>query len=118
MAPRCLQRSLRWTRCDDANNNAKLVRELADKDDKHVQYRCVIASARPGEEPLSWDGTFEGQFQAEAAGEGGFGYDPHVYLPEFDKTVAEISAEDKHARSHRGQAHAGLRRMVPPKRWR
>jgi len=90
--------------CDDAANNAKLAELLRDEDDRHVQYRCVIALARPGAEPVTWDGVFAGSFIDEPRGAGGFGYDPHVLLPELGQTVAEIPASIKHARSHRGQA--------------
>lgn len=90
--------------CDDEANNTKLSSELADKADKFVQYRCVIALARPKEKPLTWSGTFPGQHTAERRGQGGFGYDPYVLIPELGKTMAELTADEKHARSHRGQA--------------
>ncbi len=94
---------------DDDANNRKLIEELADHADKHVQYRCVIALARPGSPPLTWDGIFAGQHTSTPRGTGGFGYDPYVLIPELGRTVAELSAADKHARSHRGQA---LRQFV------
>lgn len=90
--------------CDDAANNRKLCAELAGHADKYVQYRCVIALSRPGEAPLTWSGVFPGQHVAQPRGEGGFGYDPYVLVPELGRTVAELSSADKHARSHRGQA--------------
>jgi XTP/dITP diphosphohydrolase len=90
--------------CDDQANNRKLIRELSDKTDRYVQYRCVIALARPSEQPLTWSGIFPGEHIAEPRGAGGFGYDPYVLIPDLGKTVAELSSEDKHARSHRGQA--------------
>lgn len=94
--------------CDDEANNRKLVAELADQADKHVQYRCVIALARPGQPPLTWAGIFPGQHIATPRGSGGFGYDPYVLIPELGQTVAELSAAQKHARSHRGQALRGF----------
>lgn len=94
--------------CDDEANNRKLIAELADKADKFVRYRCVIALARPGAAPLTWSGSFAGQHTAERRGTGGFGYDPYVLIPDLGLTVAEISAADKHARSHRGQALRGF----------
>lgn len=90
--------------CDDAANNRKLCAELAGHADKYVQYRCVIALSRPGEAPLTWSGVFPGQHVEQPRGEGGFGYDPYVLVPELGRTVAELSSADKHARSHRGQA--------------
>jgi XTP/dITP diphosphohydrolase len=94
--------------CDDEANNRKLVAELADQADRHVQYRCVIALARPGAEPLTWDGVFAGMHVPEPRGKGGFGYDPYVFLPDLGCTVAEMPTEAKHARSHRGQALRGF----------
>jgi XTP/dITP diphosphohydrolase len=94
--------------CDDEANNRKLIAELADQRDKFVQYRCVIALARPGEQPLTWSGTFAGEHTATRRGAGGFGYDPYVLVPDLGVTVAEMSADAKHARSHRGQALRGF----------
>jgi len=100
--------------CDDEANNQKLIAELADKHDKFLRYRCVIALARPSTALpptalplppiLTWAGSFSGLHTATRRGAGGFGYDPYFLVPEFGVTVAEMSAADKHARSHRGQA--------------
>ena len=94
--------------CDDEANNQKLIAELADKSDKFVRYRCVIALARPGEPVLTWSGSFAGEHTSERRGTGGFGYDPYVFIPDVGLTVAEMSAADKHARSHRGEALRGF----------
>lgn len=94
--------------CDDAANNRKLAAALAEVEDRYVRYRCVIALCRPGEAPLTWDGTFPGEFVLEPRGEGGFGYDPYVLVPDLGRTVAEIPSAVKHARSHRGQALKGF----------
>lgn len=94
--------------CDDDANNRKLAAELAPHADKYVRYRCVIALARPGREPLTWSGEFPGLHVAEPRGAGGFGYDPHVLVPDLGLTVAELDAVAKHARSHRGQALRGF----------
>ncbi len=90
--------------CDDAANNALLDRMLSEQQDKYVRYRCVIALARPDQATLTWEGTFGGEWTAQARGAGGFGYDPHVFIPALGRTVAELDADEKHARSHRGQA--------------
>ncbi len=90
--------------CDDEANNRKLIRELADHADKRVQYRCVIALARPGQPSLTWDGTFAGVHISDRRGAGGFGYDPYFLVPHLGKTVAELTSDEKHALSHRGQA--------------
>jgi len=90
--------------CNDEANNRKLSAELVGKTDRFVQYRCVIALARPGFAPLTWDGTFAGEHIATPRGAGGFGYDPYVLIPDLGRTVAELTADEKHARSHRGHA--------------
>lgn len=90
--------------CDDEANNRKLIAELSDQSDKYLRYRCVIALARPGESPLTWAGSFAGEHTAQRRGTGGFGYDPYFLVPELGCTVGEMTAADKHARSHRGQA--------------
>ena len=90
--------------CDDEANNRKLIAELADQTDKYLRYRCVIALARPAAQPLIWAGSFAGEHTAQRRGNGGFGYDPYFLVPELGVTVAEMTAADKHARSHRGQA--------------
>jgi XTP/dITP diphosphohydrolase len=94
--------------CDDEANNRKLIAELAGQADKYVRYRCVIALARPGQPPLTWSGSCAGEHTAARRGTGGFGYDPYVLIPELGRTVAELGAEEKHARSHRGQALRGF----------
>lgn len=59
--------------------------------------------------------TFEGTLIndiKDQAGEGGFGYDPIVFLPEYNKTVAQITADEKHAISHRGKAVRALQKII------
>ena len=59
--------------------------------------------------------TFEGiliKDITEQAGNGGFGYDPIVFLPEYQKTVAQISADEKNAISHRGKAVKALKLII------
>ncbi|TVR08537.1 MAG: RdgB/HAM1 family non-canonical purine NTP pyrophosphatase [Planctomycetota bacterium] len=90
--------------CDDVANNRKLAQALANHDDRHVEYVCVIALARPGKAPVTWEGRFAGRFVLDAVGDGGFGYDPHVFIDELGCTVAQMSAAEKHQRSHRGHA--------------
>ena len=59
--------------------------------------------------------TFEGTLISsieEQAGDGGFGYDPIVFLPEYNKTVAQLSADEKNAISHRGKATRILKNII------
>ena len=95
----------------EARNNEKLVGLLAGQPDRRAHYYCVIVLVRHAEdpEPLIAEGRWHGEVVATPRGSGGFGYDSHFLLPEIGRTVAEMSAEEKHAVSHRGKA---LRRLL------
>ena len=67
-------------------------------------FRCVIAIATPGGKVEVCSGKRQGSITFEPRGEHGFGYDPIFYLPELDKTMAELPFEIKNQVSHRGQA--------------
>jgi len=67
-------------------------------------FRCVIAIATPSGEVELCSGECRGFITFEPRGEYGFGYDPVFYLPELDKTMAELPLEIKNQVSHRGQA--------------
>ena len=59
--------------------------------------------------------TFEGTLInriEDSCGDGGFGYDPIVFLPEYNKTVAQISAEEKNSISHRGKAVRVIQKII------
>ena len=90
----------------DAANNAKLSAELADNADKSCYYVCVLVFVRHPDDPqpVIAEGIWRGQWQIDAKGQNGFGYDPHFYLPEHGLTAAELAPETKNAESHRAQA--------------
>ncbi len=67
-------------------------------------FRCVIAVATPGGEVELCSGECWGFITLEPRGEQGFGYDPIFYLPDLNKTMAELPQEIKNRVSHRGQA--------------
>lgn len=69
-----------------------------------ARFVCVIAAAFPDGSVKTARGTIEGRIAYEPAGENGFGYDPIFYLPDRKMTSAQISAEEKNAISHRGEA--------------
>ncbi len=73
-----------------------------------ARYHCVLVAARDGEVLATAHGTVEGQIQIVPRGTLGFGYDPLFYLPDQDKTMAELDAQTKLAFSHRGRALALL----------
>lgn len=90
--------------------NANLISRLAGMPDEQrtARFVCAIAAAFPDGEVLTTRGTIEGIIGYEERGENGFGYDPIFYLPEYKKSTAELSPEEKNALSHRGRA---LRQM-------
>ncbi|MBE9611043.1 RdgB/HAM1 family non-canonical purine NTP pyrophosphatase [Chitinilyticum litopenaei] len=94
----------------DAGNNQKLIAELAGQPDRRAYYYAALVLVRHADDPqpLIADGICAGEIVDEPRGDGGFGYDPHFWLPAFGKTVAEISTEDKSAISHRGKAIRAL----------
>ncbi|HEX6796694.1 MAG TPA: RdgB/HAM1 family non-canonical purine NTP pyrophosphatase [Ktedonobacterales bacterium] len=71
-----------------------------------ARYRCAIALAQPAPGGLFQvvEGRLEGRLVAEPRGGGGFGYDPIFFVPSLGRTVAQMSAEEKHRISHRGEA--------------
>jgi len=71
-------------------------------------FKCVIAVATPAGEVEFCYGKCPGIITFEPRGDQGFGYDPVFYLPEFDKTMAELSLEVKNQVSHRGEAVRGV----------
>lgn len=94
----------------DAANNAKLVAELAAHADRSAYYFCVLVFVRHADDPqpVIAEGRWDGEIIAEPRGQGGFGYDPHFWLPADGKTTAELTAAEKNSRSHRGQALRAL----------
>lgn len=86
--------------------NANLISRVNETGDKkrRARFMCVIAAALPSGEILETSGAMEGVIAAAPAGDGGFGYDPILYLPEFGKTSAQLSMEEKNKISHRGKA--------------
>jgi XTP/dITP diphosphohydrolase len=73
-----------------------------------ARYHCVLAAARDGKILATADGTVEGEILTIPRGNEGFGYDPLFYLPEQNKTMAELDIQTKLTFSHRGRAFAAL----------
>ena len=90
----------------DIRNNQKLIADLLPHSDKSAYYYCVLVFVRHADDPqpIIAEGRWNGEIRNEPSGQGGFGYDPHFWLPASGKTAAELSAEDKNRFSHRGQA--------------
>jgi XTP/dITP diphosphohydrolase len=97
-------------RATDEENNAKLVASLdgVPPERRGARYRCVAVLVSPDGDEIAGVGSCEGRIGNEARGTGGFGYDPW-FVPEHEfRTMAELTAEEKHAISHRGKALRGL----------
>jgi XTP/dITP diphosphohydrolase len=105
-------RSARFSgeRASDEDNNAKLIDSLdgVPYERRGARYRCVSVLVTPDGEEIAGIGSCEGRIGFEPRGTGGFGYDPW-FIPEREsRTMAELTAEEKHAISHRGKALRGL----------
>lgn len=94
----------------DRDRIEKLLQELADRGtgDRRAVFRCVAALAAPDGRVWTRTGELWGEIAPEPRGEGGFGYDPVFLVPELGRTLAELSAEEKNALSHRGRAFRAL----------
>jgi XTP/dITP diphosphohydrolase len=101
---------------DDAANNAKLIAALAGKPmtQRRARYRCAVVFVDGPHDPvpLSAEGVWEGYILDAPRGSGGFGYDPYFWLPDLERTVAELAPEEKNRRSHRGMALRSLRDLL------
>ena len=101
---------------DDAANNARLLAALGDVPDaqRSARYRCVLVFVDGPDDPapLLAEGAWEGRLLRAPRGDGGFGYDPLFYVPELQKTAAELDPVEKNRRSHRGTALDALRTLL------
>ena len=90
----------------DARNNEKLLRDMQGVADRRAHYYCVLVLLHRADDPqpLIAEGEWHGEIAMQPCGDGGFGYDPLFWLPEFGKTSAQLEREQKHAISHRGKA--------------
>lgn len=102
---------------DDANNQ-KLLEALTPYRQTNTpiegMFVCVLAFVEHADDPLPqvFQGTWHGEILPEIRGENGFGYDPLFWLPELQKTSAELSKADKNKISHRGQAMQKFRESL------
>ncbi|MEP7200473.1 MAG: non-canonical purine NTP pyrophosphatase, partial [Chloroflexota bacterium] len=79
---------------------------------RQARFRCVIALALSPDQMQLVDGVCEGEIAFTPRGDGGFGYDPIFVLPQYGRTMAELSAAEKHRISHRGRAAEEARRIL------
>jgi len=108
----------------DEDNNGKLLAALEGlpAERRGARYRCVLAFLDPaaGDAPVFRTGAFEGRIATERRGQGGFGYDP-IFEPAGEppggRTVGQMSAQEKHALSHRGAAARAMAAYLRREGW-
>ena len=85
---------------------AEEIADLQRYEDKSAYYYCVLVYLRHADDPqpIIADARWHGEIIDQPRGQGGFGYDPHFWLPSLNKTAAELTPEEKNQCSHRAQA--------------
>lgn len=91
---------------DDAGRTALLLSNLRGQTTRAAHFACAVACAFPNGDTLTAEGRCHGTVAFAPMGNGGFGYDPVFFVPALSKTFAQLTAEEKHAISHRGKALA------------
>lgn len=96
----------------DHKNIAKVLKLLegVPREKRTARFVCCLCLASPEEVLAEVEGRLEGHIGQQEVGENGFGYDPIFFVPELDKTVAQLTREEKNAISHRGNA---IRKLKP-----
>lgn len=96
----------------DERNIDKLLSLMENVPDEKrtARFRCALVICTPDGQEYSTEGTVEGRILRQRRGQGGFGYDPVFFVPDFGRTMAELSAIQKNKLSHRAQA---VRQAVP-----
>ncbi|OEK66380.1 non-canonical purine NTP pyrophosphatase [Staphylococcus equorum] len=89
---------------DDDANIEKVLSKLGGETDRSAQFVCVISMSTPNEETVQFKGTVQGKITLNKIGENGFGYDPIFYIDDKNKTMAQLTVEEKSEISHRGRA--------------
>jgi XTP/dITP diphosphohydrolase len=98
----------------DTGNNHKLIQHLQGVSDRSCYYVSLLVLLRHAldPQPLIAQAVWHGEIIDQAAGSNGFGYDPHFYDRELDKTAAQMTVAEKNRRSHRGKAVQELLRQL------
>jgi len=89
-----------------------LLKQMENSEQRRAKFVCTIVCVFPDGKLLTAEGECRGQITTELSGSGGFGYDP-VFLPDGkDKTMAELTAEEKNEISHRGKALRSFKEIL------
>lgn len=97
---------------DDEANNRLLVEKLQGEPNRSAHYACAVSIAFPDGSEKHALGELKGEIVDTPRGNGGFGYDPYFYLPEYQCTAAELSPEEKNRISHRAKALEDLLKQL------
>lgn len=102
----------------DMMNNDKLLFLLKDipENKRTAQFKCVVTLYSPDGKYIQSEGICPGSISFSPIGEGGFGYDPIFILDAYNKTMAELSIDEKNSVSHRGYALKALKDLLLRKR--
>lgn len=101
--------SARYSGQGDMQNNQKIIKEMADKDNRKAHFFAAIALCFPAGRCFDYTGRVDGLIAKEEKGENGFGYDPIFYSEAYQKTFAELDSKTKNKISHRAIALARLK---------
>jgi XTP/dITP diphosphohydrolase len=95
-------------------NNQKLLREMEGipTSKRGARFKCVMALASTDGREAVTEGICKGRIGFKEVGKRGFGYDPLFILPNYGKTMAQLSIEDKNRISHRGKALRKMRKLL------
>ncbi|WP_418315972.1 RdgB/HAM1 family non-canonical purine NTP pyrophosphatase [Piscinibacter sakaiensis] len=98
----------------DAANNRVLLRNMAGQTDRSARFVGVLVAVRSADdpEPLIAIGRWPGRLLTEAQGDGGFGYDPLLWIPEFDCSVGSMTPQTKNLHSHRARAALQMKALM------
>lgn len=113
--PQAEQNKFLIEQLNNAVKNGKLPKGEYLHGERSCHYTCSMVLYLGNDRVFVCQETFEGTLInsiEEQAGDGGFGYDPIVFLPEYNKTVAQLSADEKNAISHRGKATRILKNII------
>jgi XTP/dITP diphosphohydrolase len=102
-----------YTKSDD-NNRRAVLQQMALHTNRRARLVSTLVAIRSAQdpEPLIAVGRVQGQITREPVGEQGFGFDPVMFIPSLGKTMAQLSAADKNAISHRGQSARQMLELV------
>lgn len=98
---------------DNDANIEKVFSKMGDTTNRAAHFHSVIVLLSPNKQRLVTSGTIDGVITTQRHGDNGFGYDPIFWVPQFNRTFAELTASEKNAVSHRGLALQSLGKQLP-----